>query len=125
MSRLLSTVTGPGEATQSNQGTEQSPAPGTETSSGGSGGSRRRKLGLAAAGLGAAYALRRRRSGSQSSESETSATGTTGELGAAESTGGPADESGGRRFGGRLTKTVAGIAASVAARRAIRRWRKR
>jgi len=115
MSSLLSTVTGTTDETASNQSTEQQhEAAGSED-----GGSRRRILGLAAAGLGTAYLLRRRAS-KRRGESQDETQATTGEPSDTESASGKQ----GRSVRGRLTRTVAGIAASVVAQRAIRRWRK-
>lgn len=120
MSSLLSAVTGTTDQTKSNDSIDHAQKSKRRDSSE-SGGSRRRTLALAAAGLGVAYVLRRRLSGGQSSERQASTAPTTGELDASTST----KEKQGGRFGGRLTRMIAGIAASVLVRRAIRRWRKR
>jgi hypothetical protein len=124
MSSLLSAVTGTTGETDSNQGTER-PQTTTGGSGGESGGSRRRNLALAAVGLGAAYFLRRRRAGKRRSESQGTTAATTGELDASKSASESSDGKRGRGVGGRVVRTVAGIAASVLVRRAIRRWRKR
>jgi len=117
MSRLLSTVTGTTGETEPSRGTEQH----RETTGRGGGGSRRRLLGVAAAGLGTAYLLRRRRARKRRRESADDTQTTAGDSGASAA----ADETRGRRLGGRLTRAVVGVAASVAVRRAVRRWRKR
>ncbi|SEV88721.1 hypothetical protein [Halobacterium jilantaiense] len=119
MSSLLSAVTGPTDETTANRGTEQ-PGAATTDGSDGSGGSRRRTLALAAAGLGAAYLVRRRRASQRAADQETDAT-SAGERDASET----ADGSRGSGIRGRLVRTVAGFAASILVRRAIRRWRAR
>ena len=121
MSSLLSTVTGTADESATNQGDDRAREPTSDSG----GGSRRRNLALAAAGLGAAYVLRRRRAGKRTEDSQASGDATTGELDTSTSTDESSSGKQRRGIGSRLVRTVAGIAASVLVRRAIRRWRKR
>lgn len=114
MSSVLSSVTGTDDEAEAKQDTEEA------TTDGSGSGSRRRNLGIAAAGLGVAYFLRRL-SRKRGRDDDGATTATTD---ADESTADAADSEEGRRFGGRLSRAVAGIAASVLVRRALRRWRK-